>query len=453
MENQRFHAYQPEDDSPRQNIYSTEQENGVYTFKGKTSTEQAKLSPQKRAPKIKQVLALFLIVVGLFSLVGLLWQNHGLQQELESRMSALPAATVSAESAGAQPSADKHLSLYSAAVRDDTERKPLQITEIAKLGKPSVVAISTERAVSINFYFEVPMPVAGSGFFISEDGYIATNNHVVEDASNIKVHTDDGQLYEAEVVGTDPLSDLAVIKIEPHKHESFPAVKFGKSGDLEVGELAVAIGNPSGTLEGSVTAGIISALERTINIDGLELNVLQTDAAINAGNSGGALFNSFGEVIGINTAKLSGGRSGDSFEGLSFAIPSDYAVPILQDLMEHGEVVSRVQLGIAGRGFDKDFARQYRLADRPGIFVVEVVDDSPAAKAGLEAGDFIVEIDGKAVYSVSSIENMKKNWAPGDTVEVIFFREGEKQSTNMTLEAAPQMSEEETEPSETDQDF
>lgn len=451
MENHRFQAYPSEDHSPQPNIYATERENGVYTYKAQPRPESRNIGSHKRPGQLKHILALFLIVVGLVSILGLLWQNRGLENELASRMSALPASSVNAEPAS--PDSNKALSLYHAAVREDTSRPALPITEIAKLGKPSVVAISTEKAVPVNFYFELPMPVAGSGFFISEDGYIATNNHVVENASNIKVHTDNGELYEAEVVGTDPLSDLAVIKIKLHKDETFPAVNFGKSSELEVGELAVAIGNPSGTLEGSVTAGIISALERTINIDGLELNVLQTDAAINAGNSGGALFNSFGEVIGINTAKMSGGRFGDSFEGLSFAIPSDYALPILQDLMKHGEVVSRVQLGIAGRGFDKDFARQYRLADRPGVFVVEVVENSSADKAGLEAGDFIVEIDGKAVDSVSSIENMKKNWAPGDTVELIYFREGVKQTTHMTLEAGPQKAAEETEPTETNQDF
>lgn len=429
-------------------MYKTQQENGVYTCQTNRDSSGSDSKHQPQGPKWTQILSTIVIVVSLLSIAGLSLANYHLQNRLDQVISAEENQQPT-EPADTTNTTD----LYEASVRKEAGRKSLTIPEIAKIGKPSVVAISTEKAVPFGFYFETLMPVSGSGFFISEDGLIATNNHVVEKSTNIKVHTDNGDLYEAEIVGTDPASDLAVIRIKPHAHETFPAVTFGDSDALEEGELAVAIGNPAGTLEGSITAGIISAKERTIQVDDLELNVLQTDAAINAGNSGGALFNSFGEVIGINTAKLSGNGSA-TFDGIAFAIPSNFAKGILQDLSEHGEVKNRVMLGIMGRGFDSDFARLYRLADRPGILVSEVLENSSADAAGLVAGDFIVEMDGRATDSISTVNNLKMNWQVGDSIEVIYFRNGQKQSTEMTLQGpVEEAEEEETEATEENPSF
>lgn len=431
MDNERFHAYKHGLSKNSPEAYNTENRDGVYSFshsidKGKSEQENLEKSRKRGYPLSLGIMSLVLVFTFLLTNSAIFGGASIFKPENATQVSS-NYHTVAAEVA----KNDKHMSVYSAAVRED--EKAMSITDISKVGKPSVVAISTERSVNINAYFRIPMPVSGSGFFISEDGYIATNNHVIEGSNSIKVHTDSGDLYDAEVIGADPQSDLAVIKIEAREKEKFPAVKFGKSSDLEVGELAVAIGNPAGILEGSVTAGIISALERTIDIGGLELKVLQTDAAINSGNSGGALFNSYAEVIGVNTAKLSGGRGG-SFEGISFAIPSDVAWPILQELILHGEVVSRVQLGIVGRGLSGDFARLYNIADRPGILVSEVLEGTSADKAGILPGDFIVELDGKVVESIDAVNNMKKYWTIGDTIEIVYFRKGEKVTSEMTLE-------------------
>ncbi|MDO5016059.1 MAG: trypsin-like peptidase domain-containing protein [Eubacteriales bacterium] len=435
--NEKFYRPSHPQGSRSTNTYNTQNHNGVYCVDG----DEHRSADNKKSKRsaLQQVLTVILIVVALISVITLRFENKSLNERLDKEIKAQAdtSALLEASREMRQPekktASEKHMSVYSAAVKEDSERETLSITEIAKTGKPSVVAISTEKAVPFGYYFEAVMPVAGSGFFISEDGLIATNNHVVEGANNIKVHTDDGYLYEAQIVGNDPVSDLAVIKIEPQNGETFPAVIWGDSDDLEVGELAVAIGNPSGTLEGSVTAGIISALERTIEIGDLELNVLQTDAAINAGNSGGALFNSYGEVIGINTAKLSGDGN-TNFDGIAFAIPSNYATSILEDLSQHGKVTSRVLLGITGRGFDTDFARRYRLADRPGILISSVLKGSSADKAGLAAGDFLVEIDGQATDSIATVNNMKKYWTIDQEVDVVYFRNGEKAETKMILQ-------------------
>lgn len=457
--NEKFYRPSQPQESRSNNTYDTHNHNGVYYVMG--DENHSKTQKKRKGPALQQVLTVILIVVALVSIVTLRFENKSLNERLDKEIKA-QADTYALrgtkpqelKNVAAKSVSEKHMSTYSAAVRQDPDRTALSITEIAKLGKPSVVAISTEKAVPFGYYFEAVMPVAGSGFFISEDGLIATNNHVVEGANNIKVHTDEGYLYEAEIVGTDPASDLAVIKIKAQNGESFPTVKWGNSDDLEVGELAVAIGNPSGTLEGSVTAGIISALERTIEIGDLELNVLQTDAAINAGNSGGALFNSYGEVIGINTAKLSGDGN-TNFDGIAFAIPSNYATSIIEDLSQHGKVTSRVLLGITGRGFDTDFARRYRLADRPGILISSVLKGSSADRAGLAAGDFLVEIDGQATDSIATVNNMKKYWTIGQEVEVVYFRDGQKAETKMILQGEDELdaSVEETEaPTETEED-
>ncbi len=438
QDQERYHEIKRKDELNKEPTnYYTEKIEGVYCFPKKSQEEyRVRSKPQQKKSSLKKVVSLGLVLAIISSFVFLISENIKLNEAInEGQQSKI---------------SEEGVDYFVYAEGEHSNEENLSIPEIAKRGKPSVVAISTEVAVPFGFFYETTMPVAGSGFFISEDGYIATNNHVVEGAKNITVHTDDGQLYDAEIVGADALSDLAVIKVEPRSGERFPAVRFGDSDALVVGELAVAIGNPSGTLEGSVTAGIISALGRTINVGGLELNVLQTDAAINAGNSGGALFNSKGEVVGVNTAKLSGYGS-NSFDGIAFAIPSSYAEPILTELLQYGTVTNRVQIGISGRGYSSDFARRYNLADRPGILVAEVLEGSSADDIGIRAGDFIVEMDGRATDSIETVQNMKKNWAIGDRIEIVYFRKGEKIVDEMTLkgDAAWEERQEETTTEET----
>lgn len=321
----------------------------------------------------------------------------------------------------------KSFSLESSAARTDTDRKALSITEIVAQGKPAVVAIDTEKTVATPFGRSGIIPSAGSGFIISTDGYVVTNHHVISGAQHIQVTLDNGDAYEASLIGSDPTNDIAVLKIDG---KDLPTVRLGNSSDLEVGELAVAIGNPLGELSGTVTAGIISALDRTITVDGQDMTLLQTDAAINAGNSGGALFNSFGEVIGINTAK----NSGSGIEGLGFAIPIDHAKPIIEQLIEKGSVPEPPRIGIYTQDVTAELAQQYDLPE--GVYVVQVGEGSPAAQAGIQRGDIIIAINGKKTLTTSAINAVKNTLQAGDTMIMTIIRDGKKLDIPVVLAEA-----------------
>lgn len=331
----------------------------------------------------------------------------------------------------------KHFSLEDA-TRQSTADEALSIKDIAKIGREAVVAISTEVGVMDIFGGTRTLSFAGSGSIISPDGYILTNNHVVQNAQRIMVQLDNNEIYVADLVGADQLTDLAVIKINPKDGEEFPTVALGDSDTLEVGELAVAIGNPTGELPGTVTSGIISALNREIHISGVDFTMIQTSASVNSGNSGGALFNSFAEVIGVITAKVSGDQ-GQSFEGLGFAIPINSVKPVVEDLIRYGYVRGRVTIGVYPETFDKQLAEYYRIADRGGVFVRKVEPNSAADKAGLREGDLIVEFNGERIETVDELNNAKRDLKPGDVVSVSFYRSGEEMTTDMELlEAKPE---------------
>ena len=321
-----------------------------------------------------------------------------------------------------------HFSLADAASRQDPNKKTLTTMEIAARGKPAVVAITTEMTVTDMFGQVYRPTAAGSGFIITEDGYIVTNNHVIEGAETITVVLDNDDVYSAEMVGTDPSNDVAVIKIEA---TGLPTVVLGNSGDLQVGELAVAIGNPLGELSGTVTAGIISALDREITLGGSngaqKMNLLQTDAAINAGNSGGALFNSFGEVIGINSAK----NTGTGVEGLGFAIPIDHAKPIIESLIQYGYVRGRPKIGITARNISEQMAEYYRLTE--GIYIVEIEKDSAAAEAGLEVKDIIIAANGEETLTIEALNTVKNKLKPGDTLTLTVIRDGRERTFELIL--------------------
>ncbi|NCC75738.1 MAG: trypsin-like serine protease [Clostridia bacterium] len=321
----------------------------------------------------------------------------------------------------------KSFSLESSAARTDTDREAMSITKIVAQGKPAVVAIDTETTVATPFGRNSIIPSAGSGFIISADGYVVTNHHVISGAQSIQVTLDHGDAYKASLVGSDPVNDIAVLKIDG---KDLPTVQLGDSSDLEVGELAVAIGNPLGELSGTVTAGIISALDRTITVDGQDMTLLQTDAAINAGNSGGALFNSFGEVIGINTAK----NSGSGIEGLGFAIPIDHAEPIIEQLIEKGSVPEAPRIGIYTQDVTAEQAQQYDLPE--GVYVVQVGEGSPAAVAGIQRGDVIVAINGQETLTTAAINAVKNTLQAGDTMTLTIIRDGKKMDVPVVLAEA-----------------
>jgi S1-C subfamily serine protease len=265
---------------------------------------------------------------------------------------------------------------------------------------------------------------AGSAVVIRGDGYLLTNNHVVENAARVRVRLPDGDTREAEVVGTDPASDLAVLQVDA---DDLPAI--ATAAELpDVGEVAVAIGSPFG-LGATVTAGVVSAVNRSLPGAGPLVDLIQTDAAINPGNSGGALVNAGGELIGINTAILSPSQAN---AGIGFAIPATTALPIAEQLIETGEV-QHAQLGILGQNVDGSIADLYGLPVEQGAVVAEVIPGSGADRAGLERGDIVIAIDGENVTSMADLAGRIRTFAPGDTVEVTFYRGGEEQTVEVEL--------------------
>lgn len=304
------------------------------------------------------------------------------------------------------------------------------ISEVVSKVKPSVVAINVE-AVTYNI-FNQPSKVegAGSGWIIDKDGYIVTNNHVVEGADNVTVTLADGSKFSAEMVRTDPLTDLAVVKIDAH---DLPALDIGDSSKLEIGDWVVAVGNALG-MGISATAGIVSALDISLaESPGQTLQgLIQTDTAINPGNSGGPLVNLAGEIIGINSIKI----AQVGVEGMGYAISINEAMPIIQKLINTGYVV-RPWLGIGLATVDRMVASFYNLAVDSGVLVTDVVAGSPAEKAGLKAGDVITSIDGKDINNVGDLVQLISSYEVGQKTEITYWRGEAKNSTSLILAQSP----------------
>lgn len=294
----------------------------------------------------------------------------------------------------------------------------LSTPDIADKVKPLVVGI-LNYSNSGNSVQAILTPSEGSGIIMSEDGYILTNAHVISDAAALKVVLEDGTEYEARIVGADDLTDIAVVKIEA---TGLPYAEFGNSDQLRVGEKVVAIGNPRGlTLAGSVTQGIVSAVNRTLSGSGSDITYIQTDAAINPGNSGGALVNEYGQVIGINTAKISQvSSSGAIYEGIGFAIPISEAKPIIDDLMAYGHVTGRVRLGITVQTVDAYTASIYGVPQ--GAIIASTEEGSDVAAKGIIAGDIIYSVDGQTITSSSELKSAIMGKKPGDTVTLGIYR-------------------------------
>lgn len=303
----------------------------------------------------------------------------------------------------------------------------LSISQIASIVSPSVVEVTTETISTNPFFPQYVQDGAGSGVIISEDGYIITNAHVISGASQIKVRTSDKTEYEAELIGSDSKSDIAVLKIEATGLT--PAV-VGNSDNLVVGEFTLAVGNPMGTLGGTVTNGIISALNRDITVQGQTMNLLQTNAAVSPGNSGGGLFNEKGELIGIVNAK----SAEEGAEGLGFAIPVNTAMEVAQSLIDNGYVTGRPALGIQVLAVsDWQMMVQYGVS-QPGVYIIDVTEGSCADKAGLKAGDLFVSIDGNSVTGTVDVTSALDSHAVGDTLEIQVAREGKVVQVSVVLE-------------------
>ena len=311
-----------------------------------------------------------------------------------------------------------------------TTEQPLTLPQIYASNLNSTVGITTELVTTNYWGQQVKGAAAGSGFVISQDGYILTNYHVIEGATAIQVAFADGRTYDATLVGGESPNDIAVLKIEA---EDLTPVVLGDSDNLVVGEQVCAIGNPLGELTYTLTAGYVSARDRSITMsDGTVMNMLQTDTAINSGNSGGPLFNLYGQVIGITTAKYSG-TSGSSatIEGIGFAIPINDVRDMVKDIMEKGYVTGKPNVGILMNDVSSD-AQRYGIP--AGAYVEAVLEDSCGDKAGLKQGDIITAVDNTAVTSSRQLSSAVKNYKAGDTVSFTIYRDKELQTIQVTLD-------------------
>jgi serine protease Do len=327
-----------------------------------------------------------------------------------------------------------------------------RISDVAESAMPAVVNVFTEKVIQtrgrspffddpfFRFFFgpgrnlprERRERSLGSGVIVSDDGYVLTNNHVVENADEIRIALFDKREFEASIVGTDPQTDLAVLKIDA---DGLSVLEPGDSDQLRVGQVVLAIGNPFG-LSGSVSMGIVSALGRSRVLDPRDVNYqdfIQTDAAINPGNSGGALINLAGELIGVNTAIFS--RSG-GYQGIGFAIPSNLARHVMESLISSGEV-KRGWLGVGIQNLNPELSEQFGLSGPGGVLIAEVFENTPADKAGVEAGDVIVAVAGERIEDTIGLRNTIAEYPPGSEVEVEVVRDGDKKAFEVTLGEKP----------------
>lgn len=306
---------------------------------------------------------------------------------------------------------------------------PTDFIAAAKRVTPAVVNIRAIESTNYSWWGAGSYnSSSGSGVIISQDGYIVTNNHVIEDGNRYEVTLNDRREYEAKLVATDPSTDLALLKIDDVK---LPSLVFGNSDSLQVGEWVLAVGNPF-NLESTVTAGIVSAKGRSIDILEGEYTIesfIQTDAAVNPGNSGGALVNTNGELVGINTAIIT--RSG-KYEGYSFAIPATLVQKIIKDLRDFGEV-QRGLLGIKIEPVNGTIAKQLNLPSVEGIYISAITPEGGAEMAGMKSGDVIIAIDNLKVRTIPELQEQVGRLHPGSTISVEYIRDGKRSTTNVTL--------------------
>ena len=410
---------------------------------------QSQPKPQKKQrkklnPKGRKVVAAGLaaaLVVGSCSITAALVNNHwekevsALEQDMQSQIEALQdkiggSSSVSGSIAGTTVSAEGYMTpsqLYAANVN-------------------SVVSIGNYATVSTGYWGSSSMQMVstGSGFIISEDGYVVTNYHVAESAEELTVTTYMGDEYVAQLVGYDELNDVALLKVDA---TGLDAVTIGSSDALAVGDQVVAIGNPLGELTSTQTVGYISGKDRAVSTDGSIINMLQTDAAINSGNSGGPLFNMKGEVIGITTAKYSGDSgSGATIEGIGFAIPIDDVMSMLSDLKEYGYLKNQAYLGVTVRDMDSTVASMYSLPS--GSYVDSVTPGSSADNAGVKEKDIIIGLGEYDVGSNAELTTALRKFKAGDTTTITVFRSGQELELTITFDEKPQeTTTEETQPS------
>lgn len=403
-----------------------------YSYEHYTSqfASQNKAAPSKNK-KSKKVRKIALIACSLALAVCLGFGGGVLGSYIMSGNSKATAssATVEGKSVAASTSEGNNSDLKIVEA-SNTDKTASSVEEVVASIKDSVVEITTESTSYSSFYGQYVTQGAGSGVIISEDGYIVTNNHVIEDATNVTVRTTDGTTYKAKVIGTDETFDVALIKIEAG---NLTVAAFGDSSKLNVGQTSIVIGNPLGQLGGSVTKGIVSALNRNIQIDGQVMELLQTDAAINPGNSGGGMFDENGNLIGIVVAKSTMTSDGTTVEGIGFAIPINNVKSIIGDLKEKGYVTGRAALGVTLTDVLSESTMQRYGVDKQGVYISSITSGGAAEKAGLTVGDMITKFDGTEVQSSSEVSSAILKHKAGDKVKITISRDGKEEDIEIEL--------------------
>ena len=375
------------------------------------------------------------VVIGLFAGVILMNSTMQYRQPKEAAVTAqpetaAPVVTASGETATASPEAASvtpEQANVSAGFAYEGQYTRAQVVELTA---PSVVGIDGVFETTISYWGRTQtyeQPGSGSGVILTADGYIATCAHVVDGAKSLTVTLNDDSSYEATIIGTDPRNDLAIIKIEA---EGLTPAALGDSDMLTVGEDVIAIGNPLGELRGTATSGIVSAVKRSITVEGTDMELIQTDAAISPGNSGGGLFNASGRLIGIVNAKV----SDTSAEGLGFAIPVNSVVKEINDLLNYGYVTGRAALGVYTQNVTLNNGYGYfTFGGTRCVQITEIVAGSAAEAAGLKAGDLIMEVDGKEISSNSDLSDLIASYNAGDTATFTIRRDSERLTIDVTF--------------------
>ena len=313
-----------------------------------------------------------------------------------------------------------------------TGGKAMSDAEVYAAAVNSVVSINTTSQTGVNIFGQpVQAASSGSGFILSSDGYILTNYHVVQNASAVEVTTYSGNVFQAQVIGGDPDYDIAVLKVDASGLQS---AALGSSDTLRVGDWVLAIGNPLGELTFSMSGGMVSSVNRAINVSGTPFHMIQTDASINPGNSGGPLLNTSGEVVGIVSAKYSS-SNGRAVEGIGFAIPINDVRALVQDIIDNGYVTNKAYLGVTAGTVNAQMARQAGLSQ--GVYLYAVDPNGATAAAGLRAGDIITRIDGTDIPSMAELSAVKKAYSAGDTAQFTVIRGGTAMQIPVTWGAKP----------------
>ena len=427
----------------------------VYQTQREQPTPMGRRSPRRKSGWLKGILAVLLVVAisfGAFYLmrnvgvrlertedgVTLSMTNRSKQAEPEQAEQPTPSPSASAQTEMAAPQqttqqptqgayvgSGTKLNIVSSQESSDTtfsdEEGALCLQDIYSSVIDSVVSISSMTSSGTS---------SGTGIIMSSDGYVITNHHVITGALVISVLTNDNQEFEAALVGSDEMSDLAVLKIDAR---GLQAAEFGDSSKLRVGDSVVAIGDPLGVqLRGTMTNGIISAINRDLTVGDRTMTLIQTNAALNNGNSGGPLINCYGQVIGINTVKMSSYYTATaSVEGLGFAIPISVAKPIIDELIENGYVAGRPAIGISGDSLPSYYRTYYRLPD--GVYVTSVNEGSDAKAKGIREGDIVTAINGEKICSIDELNTVKNQYAAGDEVTLTIYRSGTYYEVTVTL--------------------